>query len=113
MERTREEQIEVANEIIRQMGGRRFIAMTGARDMMALDSGLRFRLPGGGGYTKNGINKVEIDLQPDDTYTIRFCKINFTNRIDLQTKTVSEFYGIYNDQLQKLFTAETGLDTHL
>ncbi len=113
MERTREEQIEVADEIIRQLGGRKFTVMTGAKDYMALESGLRFRLPGGGGFTKQGINRVEIDLQPDDLYTVRFSKIRFTNRIDLQTKTVSEFFGIYNDQLQPLFTSETGLNTHL
>ncbi len=109
---TKEEKMAIANTILQQLGGHKFVVMTGAKDFLGLESGLRFRLPGGGGYTKNGINKVEIDLQPDDLYTVRFSKIRFTNRIDLQTKTVSEFYGIYNDQLQSIFTAETGLDTH-
>ena len=105
---TREEQIATANTIIQQLGGRKFIAMTGAKDMMALDSGLRFRLPGGGGFTKNGINMVRIALDPSDTYSVAFLRVRGQT-----VKTISEHTDIYADGLQELFTQETGLDTSL
>ncbi len=112
MERTREEQIEVANEIIRQLGGRKFITMTGAHDMMAIDKGLCFALPGT--MTKNRINKVRIILDESDTYTASFWSYR-KQRIPgpPSMKKISEHEMIYNDGLQQLFTAETGLDTHL
>jgi len=112
MERTREEKIEVANEIIRQLGGRKFTVMTGARDYMAVDDGLTFRIPGT--MTKNHINKVRIILDPSDTYTVSFW--NYRKQKDIHTpsmKKIAEHSIVYDDMLQSIFTAETGLDTHL
>ncbi len=112
MERTREEQIEVANEIIRQLGGRKFTVMTGARDYMAIDDGLTFRIPGT--ITKNHINRVRVVLDPSDTYTVSFW-VYRKQRIPgpPSMKKVSEHSMVYEDMLQRIFTAETGLDTHL
>ena len=87
----------IAEEIVRQLGGRRFILMTGAYDFVTLDSGVRFKLP-------NGVI-VEILLEPTDTYRVRFLKAT--------GEVISEYEDIYNDQLQELFTRETGLKTHL
>jgi hypothetical protein len=112
MERTREEQIAIANEIIRQLGGRKFTVMTGAKDYMATGTGLRFRLPGGGGFTKNGINLVIINLDPSDTYSVEFSKVQ-KRKGAYDVRRISTHTDIYNDSLQRLFTAETGLDTHL
>lgn len=112
MKRTREEQIEIANEIIRQLGGRKFTAMTGARDYMAIDKGLCFAIPGT--ITKNRINKVRIILDPSDTYTVSFW--NYRKQKNIHTpsmKKIAEHSMIYDDMLQSIFTAETGLDTHL
>ncbi len=106
MNRTREEQIEIANEIIKQLGGNHFRAMTGARDMMAIDKGLAFGIP----RTK-GINKIRIILEPDDTYTVTFWHIQIRPKHDC--RKISEHSMVYNDMLQSIFTAETGLDTHL
>lgn len=112
MERTREEQIDVANEIIRQLGGRKFTVMTGARDYMAIDDGLTFRIPGT--MTKNHINRVRVILDPSDTYTISFWNYR-KQRIPgpPSMKKISEHLRIYFDMLQSVFKSETGLDTHL
>ena len=104
MEQTQEEKMAIAEEIVRQLGGRRFIAMTGAYDFLALDSGVQFKLPGDEGFTKQGIGSVEVILMWDDTYHVLFKK---------GEEIVSQHEGIYNDQLQELFTSETGLGTHL
>ena len=112
MKRTREEKMAIANEIIRQLGGRKFTVMTGARDYMAIDDGLTFRIPGT--ITKNHINRVRVILDPSDTYTVSFW--NYRKQKNIHTpsmKKIAEHDMVYDDMLQKIFTAETGLDTHL
>ncbi len=108
MERTREYQIEVANTIMEQLGGYKFLVMTGAKNMMAIghngNPGLNFQIPG----AKNRINRVRIILEPSDTYNVSFW--NFRTG---KTKKVAEHTMIYDDMLRDIFTAETGLDTHL
>ncbi len=89
--------------IVEQLGGLRFILTTGAYDFLALDSGVRFKLPDDEKVNKRGINLVEVILTPSDTYRVRFLK---------GEALISEHEDIYNDQLQELFTNETGLKTH-
>lgn len=60
--------ITVSKTILEQLGGRRFIAMTGARDLIGGTNYLMFRLPRG--LAKNGINKVKITLDWTDTYVV-------------------------------------------
>ncbi len=98
----------VANTILAQLGGRRFRAMTGARNFVGSDDSLSFRLPGSGGFCKDGINAVHVVLTPMDEYDMKFMRVRGT-----KVKTVCEFKGIYFDQLQPLFTEATGLETHL
>lgn len=104
--RTRDEQIAVANEIIRQLGGSRFSTMTGAHDIFTHEDGVSFKIPGT--ITKNHINYVRISLDPSDTYTVEFWKYR-----KLRGEKVAEYAMIYNDGLQQLFTSQTGLSTHL
>ena len=106
--RSRDEQIQIANTIIMQLGGCRFKAMTGARNFFATETGLTFRIPGGGGFAKNGINHITINLNSLDLYDMEFKRVRGSS-----VKTVAERNGIYNDMLQSIFTAETGLNTHL
>ena len=108
MEYTRDEQISIANTIIDQLGGNKFKTMTGARGFCALESGLAFKLPGGGGFCKNGINYVKIRLNSLDTYDVEF----WTYRKMIGQK-IAEHNGIYDDMLQDIFKSETGLNTHL
>jgi hypothetical protein len=106
MQRTREEQIDIANTIIDQLGGRKFITMTGAKDIVALESGVSFKLSGT--LSKNNINYVKVWLDSSDTYTLEFWKYR-----KMRGDKISEHSMIYHDQLPRIFTAETGLDTHL
>lgn len=106
MQRTREEQIEIANTIISQLGGKKFIAMTGAKDIFALEEGVSFKVPGT--LTKNHINYIKVWLDPSDTYTVEFWKYE-----KMRGDKISEHSMVYYDQLQDIFTAETGLDTRL
>ncbi|UIS74681.1 hypothetical protein [Morganella phage Mecenats66] len=98
--------IEIANIILSQLGGNRFIAMTGAKQMVAVTDGLQLKLPAR--FAAKGINCLQVILLPSDTYRMRFLKVSKMN-----CKTVSEFDDVYCDQLQNIFTSETGLNTHL
>jgi hypothetical protein len=96
----------IAQTIIDQLGGNRFIAMTGANRFYAFADGVSFRIPTRS--AKNGINSCTITLTPDDLYDVEFGTVR---AMKYKAKSTSE--GIYCDQLQELFTAETGLYTHL
>jgi len=99
---------EIAQTILQQLGGRRFVVMTGARNLVGLSQGLGFKLPSG--FARNGINYVRITLDPSDTYTVEFMKIPRGKYEAVPVRSVS---GVYDDGLQQLFTSETGLDTNL
>ena len=93
----------IANEILKQLGGNRFITMTGAKNLIDAGEGLRFAIP-----NSNGINRVEITLEPGDTYRVTFTKLNAR----LGTIRIVHTVGnVYCDQLQELFTNQTGLYT--
>jgi hypothetical protein len=96
----------IAQTILEQLGGNKFTAMTGARNLADLGDGLSFQL--NSRMTKNSCNAVKITLTPTDTYQIKFLRIGH-----LQLKTIKVLDNIYCDQLQDIFTSETGLDTHL
>ena len=97
---------QVAATILKQLGGQRFIAMTGAKDLVAVDKGLQFGLRGG--LAKDGINKVRVTLTPWDTYDVDFYKVRGT-----KVTTVRSLSHIYAGDLQPAFQNATGLDTRL
>lgn len=97
---------QVAEAILDQLGARRFLAMTGARDLVATAKGLQFKLPAR--FAKDGVNMIRVELEDSDTYAViagRFARLEF------KEKGREEL--IYCDQLQAAFTRLTGLDTHL
>lgn len=100
----------VAREILNQLGGRRFLLMTGAKNLMTLknDSGLSFWLPGTPGFVKNKINYVEIRLNDNDLYDVEY--INMQGGF---VKPVAKSNDIYNDMLVSDFEKNTGLATRL
>lgn len=98
----------VANTILEQLGGRKFIVMTGARNFVGDFSGLSFRLPGAGGFCADGINYVKVTLTPNDEYDMTFSRIR-----GARVTQVAKHEGIYFDQLQESFTKATGLHTSL
>lgn len=104
----------IANIILAQLGGHRFITMTGARDFLALNEdqgylgGLQFGLPRD--LAKNGINKVRITLALSDTYKIEALAVNYR----AHSFTIKgEVENVYCDQLEDIFRDLTGLATRI
>ena len=110
---------EIATTILQQLGGKRFIVFTGAKDFLAIDNGLRFKI----GRNTSKTNRIEITLNGADLYDMRFIKYRpFSIKVDHKKgevktieekiETIKEFNDVYFDQLQELFTDVTGLITH-
>jgi hypothetical protein len=100
----KESSMNVAQTILQQLGGRRFLAMTGAKFMVGDKQSLMFALP----KCKDGINKVRVSLNASDTYDLDFFRLRGT-----QVTQIARVEDVYNDQLQEIFTQYTGLDTSL
>ncbi len=98
----------VAKTILEQLGGNRFVAMTGSRNFVGDTNSLSFRVV----HAKDGINACQIKLDPSDTYTVRFYRVG-DRRTGYKHTDKSVHEDIYFDQLQELFTRVTGLYTHL
>jgi hypothetical protein len=100
-----------ADITLQQLGGRRFIAMTGAHSFLSCDDGdtLRFRLPRSTGAK---VNFIKITLNWRDLYDVEFGRCSKSGGIPVY-RMLSEAKNIYAEDLVPLFTRETGLDTHL
>ena len=98
----------VAKTILNQLGGNRFIVMTGARNLVGSDDSLSFRLPGGGGFCKNGINCVKITLNGSDLYDVKYMRTR-----GAKVKVIEEVNDLYFDNLTDSFERVTGLRTSL
>ena len=95
----------IAKMIFEQLHIRRlFTAMVGAKDYVATDNGLRFRI----GKNSSKANRIEISLDPNDTYTITFARVakggyNALECID----------NVYVDMMHDVIERYTGLYTTL
>ena len=92
----------VARTILEQLGGQRFVAMTGARKFIGAANSLSFRLP----RASQGINVVRVILTPADTYDVEFLRVRAGEVTPVETCD-----GVYCDQLQDIFQGATGLAT--
>lgn len=108
---------QVAETILRQLGGNKFIVMTGAKNFLALPNGggLGMSIP----RNMSKANRLKIKLMPDDTYTLEWIKFSPARWMPKQLKfsedkitTLKVQEGVYCDQLQELFTEYTGMYTH-
>lgn len=98
---------QTAHTIMNQLGGGRFVLMTGAKSFSSTENSISFKIPGKN-FAKQSINHVEIVHNPKDTYDMVFsreCAGKLT-RVAMQS-------DVYCDQLQTMFTTHTGLATHL
>ena len=96
---------QIAKTILQQLGGNKFIAMTGAKNLGFTDKGLQMKI----GRNSKGVTHVIIDLdRGKDLYDIEFVKVRGTKRT-----TVKKLKGIYADQLGEIFTRYTGLRIRL
>lgn len=89
----------IAWEIMRQLGSHKFVAMVGAYAIMPHDNGVGFKFHGSKKY-----NHLRIILTPMDEYDMVF-----TDRVGIPLV----IQGVYADQLQEIFTDQTGLLTTL
>lgn len=104
--------LEIANTILQQLGGGRFVGMTGAKALTACDNGLRLKLPGN--MTRERINWMEVRLEPSDTYTVTFASERRPRgKAWAERKVLHTFQDVYCDQLRDLFEQVTGLLTAL
>ena len=95
---------QIAQTILKQLGGRRFIAMTGAKNIGFTNKGLSIKI------CKNakGITHVVVDYnRGKDLYDMEFVKIRGTKRTGKKVKSV------YADDLKTIFKGYTGLRTSL
>ena len=103
---------EVATTILQQFGARQFIAMTGAHNIVVLNTenypygGVQFDVKG-----SRKANRLMVTVDAMDTYTVQFWKIGrgYTGICEM----VKEFTGVYDDMLRSIFTDVTGLETSL
>jgi hypothetical protein len=95
----------VAKEILRQLGGSRFIAMTGAKNLACTENSLTFKISS---RNKSKASHIKIKLNSMDVYEMYFMRV-----IKYNVKDVGFADGLYADQLQSVFTDRTGLHTSL
>lgn len=109
---------EIASTILQQLGGGRFVVMTGSKDMIAIENGLKMTLARNGSKA----NRLEITLNGADLYDMKFYHFTpwrFSTRggqfreYPEKTTVVKEYKNCYFDQLQELFTNVTGMYTRL
>ena len=93
----------VAKTILSQLGGPRFAIMTGAKNFMSDKKTLYFSIP-----RAKGVNRIAVTLTPEDLYDMEF---SYFHGGKLTVKNTVR--GVYNDQLESIFTTETGLYTRL
>lgn len=119
---TKDEKMDIANTIIRQMGGGgKLRAMVGAKGIYATEAGVQFSFK-----LCRKMNKCVVDLNEMDAYSVKFYKIPHLNlncdsaaldryfdRLEKAKTPIVEFENIYGDQLIGVFESETGLDLSL
>ena len=93
-------------QLLQQLGGNKFIAMTGAKNL-AVDKAkntLHMKI----GRNSKGVSHLRIKLTGADLYDMEFLQVRAGN-----VKVKAKETGLYADQLQKMFTKHTGMYTSL
>lgn len=103
---TETEALACANTIMQQLGGSRFAAMTGARDIGCMNDGSAiFKV----GRNPRGITQCRVTLDRSrDLYTMTF----YAGRA-LKLRVAVVVAGVQADQLAEVFTLHTDLLTSL
>lgn len=101
---------QIAVTILQQIGGHRFVAMTGSHDFINLGNGLRMSLS----RNKTSANRLEIIYDEGaDLYNVRFYRQSMNHKtFEVTTKDIEKIEGVYCDMLEDIFTDVTGLYTH-
>tara|TARA_B100001173_G_C15805950_1_gene469778 strand:+ start:11 stop:340 length:330 start_codon:yes stop_codon:yes gene_type:complete len=90
--------------ILKQIGGNRFIAMTGAKGFTFSDKYMSFKI----GRNSKGINFVRIGHNAMDTYDMEFGFVSVRG-----IKVKKKVKGVYADMLGTMFKKYTGMNVSL
>lgn len=109
----------VAKTILDQLGGNKFVVMTGSKKFVDFGNSISMKLS----RNVSGAQYLKIELTPADVYIMTFAKIKkVLNKeyaalgvkiYDDEIQTVKEIENVYCDELQSVFTSVTGLYTRL
>jgi len=102
---TTTQNLQIAQEIFRQLGGNRFAVMTGSKNFAFDGAALQMQLA----KNKSTARYLKITLELDDTYTLTFSRMDRNYNVI----NVATFDHVYADMLQDVFTNYTGLYTSL
>ena len=105
LKENKQEKLQIAKTILSQLGGNKFVAMTGAKSFGYDSKGsvvsLQFKI----GRNAKQVNIVRINyIKGKDLYEMNFYK---------GTKLLKKVSNVYADQLRKIFTKHTGMYTSL
>ena len=92
----------IAQTIADQIGGRAFVMM-GTTQKVAVKEGLQFNV----GKNSKAINVIRIELEPSDTYRVRF--YGRMSSKTFQRKEKGDFSMVYVEDLRGLIERQTGL----
>lgn len=95
----------VAQVILSQLGGNKFIAMTGSKDFLGDANSLQFSFP-----KKNKLNRMKITLNQYDTYDIEF-GLYTPSKFTYETRVIQK--DLYAEALAPMFEKYTGMYTSL
>lgn len=98
----------VADIIIDQLGGWKFLGMVNVKHYTATDNSLILCFTGSPKATH-----CTITLDADDTYHVTFNRTTIHRNGTHEFAQVFSERGVYCDQLQTIFSDVTGLATHL
>lgn len=100
----------IAKTILQQIGGNRFVVMTGSKNFIDLGNGLRMNLA----RNQTQANRLKIILdEATDTYTMTFYRQVVTKRLEVIVTEIFYCDMVYCDMLEEMFTSVTGLYTRL
>lgn len=100
--------MQVAQTILAQLGGNKFLAMTGARNLVSDAQRERGALTMKVGRNAHGVTHVRVTLTNADTYRLETLKVR-----GLDCRPVAQYDHVYADNLRATFEAATGLATSL
>jgi hypothetical protein len=90
----------VARSILDQLGGERFVAITGARELVGSADSLTFKI----GVNPKRVSQVRVTLTSADLYSVTFFRIGKAPQIESD---------VYSNMLEAVFSERTGLYTQL
>lgn len=91
---------QIAQTILQQLGGNKFVAMTGASNLLGSDNGLSFKI----GRNQKGVTHVRVTLTAMDDYIVEFLRIR-----GAKVDPVAFCQDIYGDTLARTVADKTGL----